>query len=67
MVNTKLIRKRLIDKGYTIGEFASLIGNSRVSVGRKMKNKAPLKLDEVDQWCKTLDISRSELLQYFFC
>lgn len=67
MVNTKLIRKKMIDKGYTIGEFASLIGNSRANVGKKIKNKAPLKLDEVEQWSKVLDISRSELLQYFFC
>lgn len=60
------LKGRIIEKFGTAGEFAAAIGISLNSVSRILNGKQSLKIDELYEWKKALDISDDEVV-VFFC
>lgn len=50
----------------TDGEFASLLGISLASLSMKLRGCSEFKASEIVKICILLDISREELIDYFF-
>lgn len=65
MINTKKIKERREEKGKTIKYLARKAECSPYSMGKKLKNKAPMNLDEVQVLCDELEISGEEFPQFF--
>jgi plasmid maintenance system antidote protein VapI len=49
------------------GKFAEALGVTEVTVNNKLNGKSQLKLDEIDQWAKLLDISIEDIGRVFLC
>lgn len=47
--------------------FAEVLGLSPVTVSNKLNGKSNLKLDEIANWAKLLQIPTEQIGQYFFC
>lgn len=56
MVNTKKLKGRIIEAGYTQASLAPLVGMSVNSLNAKINGKAKLYCDEVDALCAVLGI-----------
>lgn len=62
---SKLIGK-IAEKGYTLDQFASLIGISRTSLYKKLKGESNFTQDEIYKIVDLLCISMDEIPSYFF-
>lgn len=65
MINTKKIKGRIVEKGKTIQEIAPKIPCSAYTLGKKIANETPIKLDEVIVLCNELDIKAEEFSEFF--
>ena len=65
MINTKEIKKLLIDNNLTMHDVADCIGKSYNSAYLKLHNKAPMKLSEADKLQKLLGIADCDFGLYF--
>ena len=66
MVNSAKLRGRIIEKGYNNGEFADALDVSRVTLRKKIYGVRDFTASEIVKICDLLDISRSEMPDYFF-
>lgn len=66
MVNRTRLRGRIVEMGSTIKDTSRSIGVTSYSLGQKISNKAPMKLEEVHRLCDVLEIPPSEIPAYFF-
>lgn len=66
MINTKEIKKRLIDKDLAIADISVCIGKSYSSTLLKINGKLPMSLCEAEMIQELLDISDSDFGFYFF-
>lgn len=62
--NTNLLRGRIVEKGYTQGNIAKIIGMSYQSFSRKINNKSHFTVTEITKLCNVLDITDKD--SYFF-
>lgn len=62
--NTKLLKGRIVEKGYTDGRIADLIGVSRQTFCKKINNQADFKASEIVAICNLLEIDEKD--KYFF-
>ena len=67
MVNTAKLRGRIVEKGYKIGTFAKALNVSHVTLHKKLIGIRDFTSSEIVKICDLLDISRSEMPDYFFC
>lgn len=65
MINTRKLKARIIEQGFTQETLAPVIGMSASTLGRKIKNSADMTLREVEVICEALDIPREKILEYF--
>lgn len=66
MINTKEIKKLLIDKSMTISDVAVYIGKSYSNTNLKLNGKAPMNLLEAEKIQYLLGISDCDFGFYFF-
>lgn len=64
-LNTKAIRKRMIDKGFTAAELADEIGVSVSYMSVMLNNKRPMKLEIAERVQEALEIPDSRFAYYF--
>ena len=64
-VHNKL-RGRIVEKYGTIGRFAKAANISMVSLSNKLNNKSRISREQIIKWSELLDISASEVPEYFF-
>ena len=57
---------RIKECGYTQEKLAKEIGRDKSSVSAKLNGKSAFTTTEIDSICKVLDISNSEIVDYFF-
>lgn len=66
MINTKEIKKRLIDKDLAVADIAVYIGKSYSNAMLKLNGKTPMTLWEAEKIQELLDISNQDFGFYFF-
>ena len=66
MINTKEIKKRLIDKDLAVADIAVYIGKSYSNTMLKLNGKTPMTLWEAEKIQELLDISNQDFGFYFF-
>lgn len=64
MTNTKLLKSKIVEKGYTQTELANLLKISSVSMNYKINNKRMFNVDEIVKLCSILEITNKD--KYFF-
>ena len=57
---------RIKERGYTQERIAKEIGKDKSTVNAKLNGKNAFTTKEIDDICKVLDISNSEIGDYFF-
>jgi transcriptional regulator with XRE-family HTH domain len=57
---------RIKEQGYTQERLAKEIGKDKSTVNAKLNGKNAFTTKEIDDICKVLDISNSEIGDYFF-
>lgn len=57
---------RIKECGYTQEKLAIEIGRDKSSLSAKLNSKSAFTTKEIDCICKVLDISNSEIVDYFF-
>jgi transcriptional regulator with XRE-family HTH domain len=60
------LRGRIKEKFGTQGNFAKALGISQISVSRKLTGKVAFSSDDIEKWCKLLEIPIKEAGLYFF-
>lgn len=65
MVNTKEIRKRMVDYDLTTAELADAVGMSSAYIGAVINNKKPLTLTTAERIQTALEISNDDFGRYF--
>lgn len=66
MPNSRKLKARILEKGYTIKRLADLMGLTAYTLGRKISGKTPMTLAEAWQLMKILEIPDNEFKDYFF-
>lgn len=66
MVNTKEIRKQMIDKDLTYVALGEVLKLAPTTVRQKIANVRPMSLDEAEKLQTVLGISDDEFCLYFF-
>ena len=64
MTNTKLLKAKMVEKGYTLATLSKKIGISRTSMSYKINGKREFTAKEIYSICLTLNITNKEI--YFF-
>lgn len=65
MINTNKLKGKITEKGATIKQIAQEMRLTPATLGKKISNKAPTTLDEVDTLQALLGINDSEFIDYF--
>lgn len=65
MVNTAKLKGRIVEKGKTIQSIALKVHCSPYTLGQKIANETPIKLDEVMVLCDELEIKEKEFAEFF--
>lgn len=66
MTNTSKLKGRIVEKGYTLASFSEAVNISRPCLRKRINGQVDFKTSEIERVCSTLDISRSEMADYFF-
>lgn len=66
MINTKAIKKKMIDEDITVNDLAKAIGKKPVTVRQKIAGYRPMFLDESEIIQVTLNIPDEQFCNYFF-
>ena len=66
MVNTNKLKGRIVERGLTLRRLSDELGMSPATLGRKIKNKSPMTLEEVEALRDFLEIAPCRIMEYFF-
>lgn len=66
MVNTRKLRGKIIEKGFTYAAISDMLGMSSCTFGKKMRNVSEMTISEAEQIISILSIPPSDALEYFF-
>lgn len=66
MVNTRKLRGKIIEKGFTYAAISDLLGMSSCTFGKKIRNLAEMSISEAEQIINILNIPPTDALEYFF-
>lgn len=66
MTNSKKLKGRIVEKGYTLSGFSDAIHISRPCFRKKVNGESDFKSREIEKICVLLDIPRTEMVDYFF-
>lgn len=64
MTNTKLLKSKLVENGYTLATLADAVGISRTSMSYKINGKRDFTVKEIYSICSILNITDKDT--YFF-
>ncbi len=65
MINTNLLKAKIVELGYTQLEVAKQMGISYQSFNYKLNSINEFKVSEIEKLCKVLKINKSEAHLYF--
>ena len=65
MINTRMLRAKMLEKDITIDKMADLLGVSRPTLYRKLKNGS-FSLLEAAKIANTFDLSNDDICRIFF-
>ena len=60
------LRGLIKEKGLTEAEFGSMLQLSKTALSQRLNEKCSWKVDEMEQACKILGISATDIPEYFF-
>lgn len=66
MVNTRKLRGKIIEKGFTYAAISDLLGISSCTFGKKIRNISEMTIAEAEQIIGILNIPPSDAVEYFF-
>lgn len=66
MINTRKLRGKIIEKGFTYATLSDLLGISSCTFGKKIRNVSEMTIAEAEQIINILKIPPAETLEYFF-
>lgn len=66
MVNTRKLRGKIIEKGFTYAAISDLLGISSCTFGKKMRNISEMTIAEAEQIISILNIPAQDALECFF-
>lgn len=66
MVNTRKLRGKIIEKGFTYAALSDLMGISSCTFGRKIRNVSEMTIAEAEQIISILNIDAADAVDYFF-
>lgn len=66
MTNSKLLKKKINEAGFTISSLAPELGITRQGLSKKINNRSRFWNDEMEKICKKLNIQNKEKAPIFF-
>ena len=66
MVNTNLLKAKIIECGFTQKDLSMATGIGTTALNQKIRGRADFKVSEVQRVCDALNIPVSECGKYFF-
>lgn len=66
MTNTSKLKGRIVEKGYTLVSFSEAVNISRPCLRKRINGEVDFKASEIERVCSVLDISSTEMAEYFF-
>ena len=60
------LRGRIVEKFGSQSAFAEALKTTDVTVVNKLNGKSSFSLEDIVNWCNTLDITKDEVGSYFF-
>ena len=66
MTDTKKVKARMVELGYTQSEVAKLIGVSTPMFNRKLNNKSFFAAPQIQSMLHLLHVDEKEIIPYFF-
>lgn len=66
VVNTKKLKGKMVEKGYTQNKLANEISMDRSTLNRKLKTGESFLIGEANQIVKVLELSKEEAIAIFF-
>lgn len=66
MINTAKLKGRIIEKGKTIQLLAPKIPCTPYTLGQKISNETPMRIEELEILANELEIPKNEIVEYFF-
>ena len=66
MTNTKLLEEKINSSGYRKDYIADRIGITRQSLTKKINNETAFTVEEAQQWCDVLKITRAKEKEAIF-
>ncbi len=66
MVNTRKLRGKIIEKGFTYAAISDMLGISSCTFGKKIRNVSEMTISEAEQIISILSIPPCDALDYFF-
>ena len=66
LYNYSKLLGRIKECGYTQEKLALEIGRDKSSISAKLNGRSSFTTKEIDSICRALDISNSEIVDYFF-
>lgn len=66
MINTNKLRGKIVEQGLTFERLSLIVGISPSTLGRKIRNKSSMTLEEVELIRTALQIPSCRVMEYFF-
>lgn len=66
MTDTKKLKARIIEKGYTMASFSVKLNTNTASLSQKINNKARFSQDDIKKIGEILQLTDSDLRNIFF-
>ena len=61
------LKGRIVEKFGSQSRFAEALGTTENTVSRKMQSKVEFSKEDMIKWSKLLEISQTDIPDYFFC
>ena len=66
MINSKKLKAKIVERGFTIKKLSEKISLSNYTLGQKIANKSIMNIAEVKKLIDILDIKSEEIQNIFF-
>lgn len=65
MVNTRLLRSKIVERGTSIGDVAAQMGVDKATLYRRISNSGSFTIGEVEELVSILNLSHDEAVSIF--
>ena len=66
MTNTRKLKGKIVEKGYTLLSFAKAVEISPPVLRKRINGAADFRVSEIERVCAVLGIEKAEINDYFF-